>query len=192
MVNVDRYHIRLLMLGSFVAVAVAAIVIMVRAENSHDLVLKVEPISASDQITVYAGGAVASPGLYTLPVHARVATLLNQAGVLDSADSSAMQMAAELHDGQQIIVPLRVAGATPTAVSDNGTPTAVVTGPININAATLEQLETLPGIGPALAQRILDYRNENGPFTSLEQLASVKGISDRMVDDFRDLVVLGP
>jgi competence protein ComEA len=61
-----------------------------------------------------------------------------------------------------------------------------------VNSATLEQLEVLPGIGPALAQRIIDYRNEHGPFASLDDLAEVKGISARMVDDLRDLAFIGP
>ncbi|HEX3723471.1 MAG TPA: hypothetical protein VHV31_11805, partial [Nitrolancea sp.] len=65
--DVDRYHIRLLLLGATVFLAVAVIVIVVRSDRSHDLVLKIEPISASDEITVYAGGAVATPGLYMLP-----------------------------------------------------------------------------------------------------------------------------
>lgn len=108
----DRYHIRLLLLGAAVFLTAAVIVIVVRSDRSHDLVLKIEPINAGDEITVFAGGAVATPGLYTLPAHARVATLLAQAGILETADQSTLQMAAELHDGQQVIVPVRAIGAT--------------------------------------------------------------------------------
>jgi competence protein ComEA len=199
LVDVDRYHIRLLLLGATVFLAVAVIVIVVRSDRSHDLVLKIEPISASDEITVYAGGAVATPGLYMLPAHARVATLLQQAGILDSADQSTLQMAAELHDGQQVIVPVRVAHATQQATSSPGTetsdlasPTAAVTGPIDVNTATLDQLEALPGVGPAIAQRIIDYRTEHGPFSSLDDLANVSGISERMVEGFRSLATVSP
>jgi competence protein ComEA len=183
-------------LGAVVALAVATIVVFVRGNRSHELVLKVEPISASSEMTVYAGGAVATPGLYTLPLHARVATLLEQAGLLANADQTALQMAAELHDGQQVIVPARTATAPSVASSviastAPATPVPSVEGPIDVNSATLEQLESLPGIGPALAQRIIDYRNEHGPFGSLDELANVKGISARMVDELRDLATTG-
>jgi competence protein ComEA len=196
LVDVDRNHIRLFVLGAVVALAVATIVVFVRGNRSHELVLKVEPISASSEMTVYAGGAVATPGLYTPPLHARVATLLEQAGLLASADQSALQMAAELHDGQQVIVPARTATAPSVASSviastAPATPVPSVEGPIDVNSATLGQLESLPGIGPALAQRIIDYRNEHGPFGSLDDLANVKGISARMVDELRDLATAG-
>lgn len=196
--HVDRNHIRLFVLGVVVALAVATIVVFVRGDRSHDLVLKVEPIDQASEITVYAGGAVATPGLYTLPLHARVATLLDQAGMLASADRAALQMAAELRDGQQVIVPTTTAAAT-SVVSASGfissttsaTPMPATTGPVDVNSATLEQLESLPEIGPALAQRIIDYRNEHGPFASLDDLANVKGISARMVDEIRGLAVAG-
>lgn len=198
LVDVDRNHIRLFVLGAVVALAVAAIVVIVRGDRSHNLVLKVEPIDAASEITVYAGGAVATPGLYTLPLHARVATLIEHSGLLTNADQTALQMAAELHDGQQVIVPTRT--AIPTSVSSeteltpstsSATPAPTTTGPLDVNRATLDQLEALPGIGPALAQRIIDYRNEHGHFQSLDELANVKGISPRMVDDLRDFVAVG-
>jgi competence protein ComEA len=199
MVNVDRNHIRLFVIGTIVALSVAATVLVVRGNRSHDLVLKVEPINEASEITVYAGGAVASPGLYTLPLHARLATLLDQAKLLPSADQAALQMATELHDGEQVIVPIQrpTAASTPTvetAASSEGTTTSTpaMTGPINVNSATEPELETLPGIGPALAQRIIDYRTANGPFSSLDELANIQGISARMVDDLRDLATVGP
>jgi len=201
-VNVDRNHIRLFVLGVVVAVTVAALVVFVHGDRSHDLVLQVEPIAESSQMTVYAGGAVARPGLYTLPLHARVATLLDQAGLLASSDPAALQLAAELRDGQQVIVPKKSVAAIATQAATgllsstgtvtSGTPETVSPGPIDVNSATLEQLESLPGIGPALAQRIIDYRNEHGPFASLDDLAEVRGISVRMVDGLRDLAIVGP
>ena len=196
--KLDRNHIRLVVLGAVVAVAFATIVIVVRGNRSHDLVLKVEPINESGEITVYAGGAVATPGLYTLPLHARVATLLDQAGLLANSDQSALQLAAELHDGQQVIVPVQPAPeATVAAASHLGSaPTAIPTttktaGPVDVNSASEQQLEALPGIGPTLAQRIIDYRTANGPFASLDELANVKGISMRMVDELRDFAIAG-
>ena len=69
---------------------------------------------------------------------------------------------------------------------------APVAGPININTASAAELEALPGIGPALAERIIEYRNEHGPFSTIDALVDVQGVSERMVEDFRDQVTVGP
>lgn len=187
---------RLLAVGGIVALVVAVTILMLRGDRSRDLVLKVEPVSGNDQITVYAGGAVATPGLYTLPRGSRVASLVDRAGLLDDADSAALQMAAELQDGQQIIVPTRVpASAAPAIAQTGGSPVAAPsssTGPVNINTASIAQLDQLPGIGPALAQRIVDYRTAHGPFATVDALAAVQGISDRMVQDLGALITVGP
>ncbi len=188
-------RIRLVTLGAIVALSVAVLVVIVRNDRSRDLVLKVEPVDAGDTITVYVGGAVAKPGLYSLPRGARLASALELAGTSGQADLSSVQMASELRDGQQVLVP----GRTPTpapligaATQTEGTATATSTGPVNINTATAAELDGLPGIGPSLAQRIVDYRTAHGPFATVADLADVQGISDRMVQDFGDLITAGP
>ncbi len=188
----DRKHVRLLTIGAIIALTVAVIVVILRGGRSRDLVLKVEPVTGNDQITVYVGGAVPSPGLYTLPRGSRVASLIDQAGLLDGADTSNLQLAAELHDGQEIIVPRQTTVAQASSATISPSHAASPTGPININTASAAVLEQLSGIGPSLAQRIVDFRNAHGPFATVDDLASVQGISVRMVDDFRDQVTVGP
>ncbi len=189
----DRHHLRLVTIGGIIALAIAVVIVVVRGDRSKDLVLRVEPISGNDAITVYAGGAVSVPGLYTLPRGSRLAMLLDQAGLADTADVASLQMATELRDGQQIIVPTQTAVAESIAsiATTASSPTALA-GPININTAGASELELLPGIGPSIAQRIVDYRDAHGPYSKVDDLANVQGISQRMVDDFRDQVTVGP
>ncbi len=192
-------RLRLITLAGIVALAVAVLVVIVRNDRSRDLVLRVEPVDASDTITVYAGGAVAKPGLYSLPRGSRIASLIDLAGTTNQTDLALVQMAAELRDGQQVIVPEHTptptARSTFTPAAADGTVVStpvMTTGPTNINTATAAELEGLPGIGPALAQRIVEYRAAHGPFATVEALADVQGISERMVQDFGDLITVGP
>ncbi len=188
----DRNHVRLLTIGGIIALAVAVIVVIVRGDRSRDLVLRVEPVNGSGEITVYAGGAVATPGLYTMPRGSRVASLIDQSGLVESADTTKLQMAAELRDGQEIIVPTQSATTPTAAASSTSSPDSVQVGPMNINTASVAELEKLSGIGPTLAQRIVDYRKAHGPFVTVDALANVQGISARMVDEFRNQVTVGP
>ncbi len=173
--------------GLFVALALA----LLRQGRAHgDLVLRVEPLETPADITVYVGGAVAQPGLHTLPAGSRLADALDRAGLLPGADASRLPLAERLRDGQSIVVPERSAQAP----DGSGVATATVEPAstlIDINTASADELEALPGIGPALAERIVAYRTEHGPFQSVDELAEVRGISPRMVDELRDLVTVG-
>lgn len=183
---------RIVALGIFVAVAAAAITALLRSERSGDLVLRIDPIDDSGMVTVYVGGAVRQPDLYTLPRGARVAEAVAMAGVVDDGDTTGMPLADRVQDGQELYVPRHT--ATPvrtTGDSVGGTPTTAPNAPININTASAAELATLPGIGPALAQRIIEYRTENGPFESIEALEGVRGISARMVEELRGLITTG-
>lgn len=187
----EMSRLRLLLLGISVALATAIITLVVVGRRTPDLVLSVEPVAADAQITVYVGGAVARPGLYTLPARSRVADALAQAQALDAADVARLPMAAVLHDGQQVIVPERAAGTPPaTAAASRATPTPQ--GPIDVNSASAAELEALPGVGPVLAQRIVAYRDEHGPFATLDALDAVQGVSARMVDGWRQMATVGP
>lgn len=182
--------IQTLILGFVVGLLVALALALLRQERGQgDLVLRVEPLETPVDITVHVDGAVAKPGLYTLPTGSRLADAIDRAGLLPGADTSGLPLAERLRDGQSIVVPERSAqvteGTTATTPAEPGSTL------IDINAASADELETLPGIGPALAERIVAYRTEHGPFQSVDELAQVRGISPRMVDELRALVTVG-
>jgi competence protein ComEA len=144
-----------------------------------------KPAQAADpRLVVYVSGAVRRPGLYRLPRGTRIDDAIALAGGATArADLIAVNLAAPLADGEQIVVPLRgVAGATSGAAAS---PTA----PLDLNSASLEQLDALPGIGPTTAQKILDYRQAHGAFHSLDELDAVPGIGPARLEQLEGLVV---
>ncbi len=180
-------------LGLVVTVAVAIAVALTSSQRSPDLVLKIEPSEDQPGVTVYVGGAVRSPGLYSLDYGAHVSDALDAAGGPVDAEISAVPMADKLKDGQEIFVPA-TAAVSPApegspSVASGAAPQS--TGRVNVNTAGAPELQSLPGIGPALSQRIIDYRTRNGPFSTLDDLAGVRGISSRMVEELRDLATTG-
>ncbi len=125
-------------------------------------------------VVVDVSGAVRRPGVYRLAPGARVLQAIRRAGPRRGADLGAVNLAARLTDGEQVVVPVHGHGAS-AAVGATAA-AAAPAAPVSINSATLEQLETLDGIGPALAQRIIDYRTAHGGFRSLAELDQVSGI----------------
>ncbi len=148
------------------------------------------------EVSVHVAGAVYQPGVYRLRAGSRVLDAVQEAGgPLPDANVDVLNLAQILEDGQKVLVPVKVpAGETPTApfVSPAfGTAAGgnAVSGTlININTADARALESLPGIGPALAQRIVEYRTANGPFTSPDDLVNVPGIGDKKLVQLRDYV----
>jgi competence protein ComEA len=140
-------------------------------------------------VYVHVAGAVRAAGLYRLEIGDRVADAIARAGgFADDAARDGVNLARTVTDGEQIVVP--VAGSAPDAAAPAGTATggAAASGPLDLNTATREQLDALPRIGPALADRILAWREQNGRFTSVDDLGSVPGIGDKMLASLRDLV----
>jgi competence protein ComEA len=138
----------------------------------------------SPGIYVHVAGAVRRPGLLRLAEGARVAVALDRAGgPLRQADLAGVNLAAKLEDGQQVIVPRR--GATPGAAGSPGAaagtppPGSAGAPKLSLGAVTVEQLDELDGIGPTLAQRIVEYRTEHGGFRSLGELREVEGIGEK-------------
>jgi competence protein ComEA len=136
-------------------------------------------------VIVHVAGAVRSPGVYRMRPGARVDDAVSRAGgVTRRADLSQVNLAAKVEDGRQVLVPERVRAAAAGGVPAE-TPPGV---PLNLNTATLEQLDELDGIGPATAQNILDYREANGGFGSVEELGEVPGIGDVRLASLREQV----
>jgi len=145
------------------------------------------PRARAAAIWVDVAGAVRHPGLYSVASGSRVATALARAGgALPRAETTAVNLAAKLSDGQQIVVPLRgQAVAAPSAASGGGAARDAPGAHISLSTATQEQLEELDGIGPALAQRIIEYRQAHGGFRSADQLQEVSGIGAKRFEALR-------
>ncbi len=146
------------------------------------------PVAASPVVVVDVTGAVRRPGVYRLPAGARVQDAVRRARPARRADVSGVNLAARLVDGQQIVIPQRGAGTR--AAPTGGAASAGGSTVVSINSGTLEQLETLDGIGPALAQRIIDYRTAHGGFRSLDELDQVSGIGPARLAALRGHVSL--
>lgn len=141
------------------------------------------------ELVVYVTGAVKKPGVYSFRAGTRLYQAIQKAGGFrKSAQQEALNLAAHLKDAEQVHVPTQgapptVAAPPPTTVAHESTaPKKLRTpgeGKVQLNAATLEELQRLPGIGPSMAQRILDYRQQNGGFQELAQLREVKGIGEK-------------
>jgi competence protein ComEA len=135
--------------------------------------------SGGGEIVVDVSGAVRRPGVYRMPGGARVVDAMQRAGGADaSADLEAINRAARLTDGQQVVVPARGSVATAGA---GGAPN----GPIGLGSSTVEQLETIDGIGPVTAQKIIEYRDAHGGLASVEQLDDVSGIGPATMESLR-------
>ncbi|WSC69375.1 ComEA family DNA-binding protein [Streptomyces sp. NBC_00121] len=148
------------------------------------------------RIVVDVSGKVRRPGIYPLPSGARVADALRAAGgVRTGVDLTGLNRARVLMDGEQVVVGAppgpQAFGATGGAAAGGaaaGAGAGATTGPVSLNSATVEQLDTLPGVGPVLAQHIVDYRTQHGGFRSVGELREVNGIGDRRFADLQPLV----
>lgn len=160
-----------------------------------------EPEKAADAggVVVHVTGAVARPGVYRLASGSRVHDAVQQAGgALPNGFSGALNLAAVLSDGERIDVPVKT-DAAPLTVAPPGlqgaagksvvhAPSKGTSGRVNLNTATLQQLDALPGVGPSIAARIIEYRQKEGPFRTVEQLLEVPGIGPKKMEALRDLV----
>lgn len=145
--------------------------------------------SAGDTIVVQIAGAVARPGVYRMPAASRVVDLIDAAGgPSPDADPSQLRLAALLADGDRIVVP-RPGEAVDVGPSPSlGAPS----GPVDLNRATVAELDALPGVGPATAAAILAHREQIGRFRSVDELADVRGIGEAKLEALRPLVTVGP
>jgi competence protein ComEA len=139
-------------------------------------------------MVVDVAGAVRHAGLVRLPSGSRVADAIARAGGLArGADRDGVNLAAPVSDGQQVLVPSRVAGGGAAGLASSGA--AAPAGPISLSAATPEQLDTLPGVGPVTAQKIVQYRTEHGAFHAVDELDAIPGIGPARIAQLKGLVV---
>ena len=143
-------------------------------------------------IAVHVSGAVAAPGVYELEEGARVADAVELAGgFLEGASENALNLARVLNDGEQVVVPTAEEHAAQQFAAEASGGAAGVGGKVNINTASAEQLDTLPGVGESTAQKIIADREANGPFSSPEDLKRVSGIGDKKYAELADLITVG-
>jgi competence protein ComEA len=150
------------------------------------------PASTQSPITVQVAGAVQNPGVFQMTAGARVQDAIMAAGGLTTeAQAETLNLATPLQDGQKIWVPL-VGEETPTTIPQpSASGNQSIPGLVNINTASLEELDGLPGIGPTRAQDILNYRAANGPFKSIEDINNVPGIGEVIFGQIKDLITVG-
>ena len=160
------------------------------ASEPESAAVPLEPVAeapARSVLVVHVVGEVRRPGLYRLRDGARIADAVHRAGgAVRDADLAAVNLAAPLVDGVQILVPARAdtAGTSPGAPTGAGAASA----PVSLSSATVEELDELPGVGPVTAQKIVDYRTEHGPFASVDDLDAVPGIGPTRIEQLRELV----
>ncbi len=157
----------------------------------------IEDAAANLPVVVEVRGEVEAPGVYALSPGARLQDAIAAAGGLSKeADLSTVNLARRLRDGELVVIlALPAPGSTPVLPADGVGNSSAAEDPragININTATAEELEALPSIGEVIATRIIAYREQNGPFRSVDDLIHVEGVSDRTIDEIRNLVTVGP
>ncbi len=148
------------------------------------------PTATTVTLFVHVTGAVLRPDVYSLPEGSRVKQAIEAAGGLaPDADVDRLNLALAVRDGMQVFVPRKgeVATGMPAAPAGGG---KLAAGPININTASVEELDTLPGIGPSIAQRIVEDRMAHGPFKTPEDLKRVRGIGDALFNQIKDRITV--
>ncbi len=186
-----------LAIGIAAGVLASGLVLLVsRPPRGESIILTPPPTTAS--LVVHISGAVADPGAYHLPAHSRVQDAVQSAGgFLPEADEQAVNLAAFLQDGEKLSIPTQaptrtVTGNQPAAAPANPTAAANIPGGlVDINSASQSELESLPGIGPVIAGRIIAYRQDHGAFASIQDIQDVSGIGPATFARLQDLITTG-
>lgn len=147
---------------------------------------------SSKEVTVYISGEVNSPGIVTVNSGERLANVVEKVGgVTSNADLNQVNMAIKVEDEEHYIIPKigEVLEVQESIMAENNG-TKEDSSKININKATIEELDSLPGVGEATANKIVNYRDENGEFKSIEEIKNVNGIGDKKFQDMKDLIIV--
>jgi competence protein ComEA len=182
-----RMLVGVVLLGALLVLGVPRLLHRGGAEAAVPVLRAPRPAQAAAsraRIVVDVAGAVRRPGLHTLAPGTRIADALAAAGgATRRADVNAVNLAAPIADGEQIVVPAR--GSAQSAAAGGSSPTA----PLDLNTATAEQLDALPGVGPATAAKIVAFRLAHGSFHSVEELDAVPGIGPARIEQWKGLVL---
>lgn len=207
-------NILYVLIGVMAGFVLAGVLVFVSRRPAGEPII-LQPAPTKAPIAVHVIGAVPRPGLYEFAEGARVQDAIDAAGgLLAQASVEALNLAAPLEDGKQLVIPYKDGTQVMTEPEEGvelpssgfdltpppppsdfspaiETPVAGSSADlVNINTATLDELNTLPGIGPTLAQRIIDYRTANGPFSAIEDLMNVSGIGVSTFDEIKDLITV--
>ncbi len=181
-----------ILVGLFLA---GGIWVVARSPKGETIVLRSAP--TAEPLRVHVAGAVVRPGVYELDENSRVEDAVAAAGgFVVEADKNALNLAARVEDGERLDIPY-VAGFIPDEASGfvvitEGTPSPLAGEDlVDINTASVEELDKLPGIGPTIAQRIIDYRTNNGPFASINNITNVPGIGPNTFAEIQDMITVG-
>lgn len=178
-------------LGAMLIAAVTTLALSIVSDRYLTGDILVAP-ATPQPVVAHVQGAVATPGVYSLPPRARLVDLVEAAGGLrPDANTGQLNLAASIGDGEVVAIPIVQPTANAATPSTDSLAPGSSVEPIDVNSASLPILETLPGIGPVLGQRIIDEREQRGPFTTVDDLVRVDGISDTMVESLRPLVTTG-
>lgn len=171
-------------IGMAVTAALVVLAVVIWVDRMQPVEITIEA-PVAETIHVSVSGAVRSPGVVEVPLGARLLEVVDAAGGFTSeADTDHLNLAGRVGDGEQVEIPAIGAAETAAATRASGE------GLIDLNTASVAELDELPGIGEVIGGRIIEYRQVNGPFTSVDQLSNVEGISPRLVDEIRPYVTV--
>lgn len=183
--GMPRSHIVLYALAAVAVIFVGLRYLDGRENTASDAVKSQGPLrisKGSGRVEVHVAGAVRRPGVYRVRSDARVDDALRSAGgALRTADLNAINLAAKLIDGQQVVVPSKSKAAAAGGTNEGS-------GPVSLSNATAEDLDAIEGVGPVTAQKIIDYRTQQGGFSSVEDLKKISGIGDKRFQSIKDEV----
>lgn len=201
--KLNRNNIGWIIIGFLIGCVVTAVGLTLskRVQPAPIVIEPPAPTATPGSIRVFVNGEVGAPGVYTLSYGAILEEAIEAAGGFTAeAETAVVNLAQSVSDGTQIYVPAKgeVAAEPAPTGSDPATAGAVTTSGagasgdlININTVVAEALDTLPGVGPSTAQKIIDHRTANGPFASIEAIKDVSGIGDAKFNQIKDLITVG-
>lgn len=171
--------------------AAGLILLISEAPRGETIILL--PAPTPHPILIHVAGAIAQPGVYTLEAGSRVQDAVQAAGgLLPGADLRGVNLAAVMQDGERVTIPTTPPTPLPGSLEDlsEDSRSTTILYPINLNTATQAELESLPGIGPITAQKIIQYREQNGPFIKIEDLLKVPGIGPKTFEEIKSLITV--